>query len=96
MNNPSILIQVLQSFVADHNDYKINVVNDASAELHLPMQKGKLKFIMAKLGEEVKIGFAYFEDQEQQPDWIDDVEVINFSADLLSQILTNIEEQEDY
>ncbi|CAN8138877.1 conserved hypothetical protein [uncultured Thiomicrorhabdus sp.] len=47
----------------------------------------KFVFMLAKLGDELKIGYAYFEPNEQQPDWIDDVLASVVTAESVCQLV---------
>ncbi|WP_321276309.1 hypothetical protein [Thiomicrorhabdus indica] len=49
----------------------------------------RLVFMMAKLGEEQKVGYAFFEANEKQPDWIDDLPAGQFSQDVAKNLVNN-------
>ena len=49
----------------------------------------RLVFMMAKLGEEQKVGYAFFEANEKQPDWIDDLPAGQFSPDVAKNLVNN-------
>ena len=44
-------------------------------------------FMMAKLGDEHKIGYAFFDKGEAQPDWIEDMLTSEFSAEKAVELI---------
>lgn len=50
----------------------------------------KIVFMLAKLGDDLKVGYAYFSQGEREPEWIDDAEVESVDESFL---LTLIKEQ---
>lgn len=44
-------------------------------------------FMMAKLGEEHKVGYAFFESGEAQPDWIEDMLSSDFSVEKAVELI---------
>ncbi|BBP45687.1 hypothetical protein THMIRHAS_10600 [Thiosulfatimonas sediminis] len=47
----------------------------------------KFVFMLAKLGAELKLGFAFYDANEPQPDWIDDVLASGSTTKTLCQLL---------
>lgn len=47
----------------------------------------KFVFMLAKLGDELKLGYAYYEPSEKQPDWIDDTLASLMTKERLCQLV---------
>lgn len=47
----------------------------------------KMVFMLAKFAEEYKVGFAFFESGEIQPDWMDDIYANDFNATFVKNLI---------
>ncbi|QKI89989.1 hypothetical protein [Thiomicrorhabdus xiamenensis] len=47
----------------------------------------KFKFMLAKFGDEYKVGFAMFEGYQPQPVWIDDILSSNFDENFVDTLI---------
>ncbi|MBN2646901.1 MAG: hypothetical protein JXR44_03850 [Thiotrichales bacterium] len=47
----------------------------------------QFRFTLAKLGDELKVGFAYYETEDPQPDWIEDIKAGSFTEKYVTELL---------
>ncbi len=66
-------------FVADENGSCV-MMNNSNGN--------KFKFMLARFGDEYKVGFALFEGYQPQPVWIDDVLSSSFDEKFMNTLIT--------
>ncbi|SFR62580.1 hypothetical protein [Thiomicrospira sp. ALE5] len=64
---------------------EINPNNTCS--LILSASRAKLTFVLGRMGDEYKIGYAFYMPGMREPDWIDDVDADGFSEKFLVQLI---------
>jgi hypothetical protein len=64
---------------------EINPNNTCS--LILSASRAKLTFVLGRMGDEYKIGYAYYPPGIKEPDWIDDVDAVNFTEKFATQLV---------
>ncbi|QCU90054.1 hypothetical protein [Thiomicrorhabdus sediminis] len=57
---------------------KFEIADNGSCTMYNNSNGSKFKFMLAKFGDEYKVGFAMFDGQQPSPIWIDDVLSGNF------------------
>lgn len=62
------------------------ILENGSCAMTNQTNGNKISFILAKFGNEFKVGFAFFEKGEVQPDWFDDA----FNTEFDQQFVTNL------
>jgi len=71
----------------DNVALEFQIAKNGSCMLEHKVNKNRMVFMMAKLGDEQKVGYAFFEPNEKQPDWIDDISAAQFDETYLINLL---------
>lgn len=103
---------MIQAYEDLHQQIKLAADNYAQSEDSVPVtvevasnqtcsitnqEKGsKLVFMLAKLGDDLKVGYAYFSQGEREPEWIDDAEVESVDENFLMTLITEQLVSEDF
>lgn len=74
------------------NDEGVPILNfeindNATCSLILSATKQKMTFMLGRMGDEYKVGYALYPAYIRQPDWIDDVDAANFNAKFARQLI---------
>ena len=80
----------ISKYLADNAQQKIEfeVLDNGSCTMTNLINGNKLSFILAKFGNEFKVGFAFFEKDELQPDWFDDAFNTEFDEQFVINLIT--------
>lgn len=81
---------VLGRFLASDNQAAItfNIEESGLCALKNQSNGNQFKFMLARFGDEYKVGFAFFEAYQPQPVWIDDVLNANFDEGFINTLIT--------
>ena len=65
----------IETYLKENEEKTINfeIADNGACSMLYPENGNKFTFMLAKFSEEFKVGFAFFEAGEKQPDWLDDV-----------------------
>lgn len=85
----SLVDNTQQSYTASHNDISLEfaIADNGSCSLTYPTNGNKMLFMLAKFGNEFKVGFAFFEEGEQAPDWMDDIFNHEFNEKFITTLI---------
>ncbi len=78
--------QFLESNAETSIDFVI--ADNGSCSMTNHTNGNKISFMLAKFGSEFKIGFAFFEKDEEQPDWLDDTFNTEFDEKFVTNLIT--------
>jgi hypothetical protein len=67
---------------------KFEVSDNGSCVMQNNSNGNKFKFMLARFGDEYKVGFAMFEGYQPQPVWIDDVLSSSFDENFMNTLIT--------
>lgn len=70
-----VVSAAIDSFLTENQDKEIafSVADNGACSMVYAGNGNKMTFLLAKFAEEYKVGYAFFEAGEAQPDWLDDV-----------------------
>jgi hypothetical protein len=93
------LYAVVDQAFAEHGyqDIRKEIADNQSCQLtHTPSGR-KVVLMLARLGEEFRVGFAFFQAGQRQADWIDDVVATGVSPSFIHQLIeSNLLNAPDY
>lgn len=80
----------IEEFLQSNDDAKIEfeIADNGSCSMTNQINGNKMSFMLAKFGNEFKVGYAFFEKDEQQPDWLDDVFNTEFDGKFVINLIT--------
>jgi hypothetical protein len=96
VENYSDLYELIQAAIAtyakedDSISLGFEVAGNNSCALTHESEGSKMVFMLARFSDEIKVGYAYFEAGEREPEWIDDTDAAEFDEKF---VLTLIREQ---
>jgi len=76
-------------FDAQAIELAFSIADNGSCSVLHPTTQKKFTFMLAKFGDEIKVGFAFFEAGEAQPDWIDDLPAQSLTQEQIVQLFEN-------
>lgn len=84
-----VVTEASELFTETHQscDFEVTQAENGSCTLVEKNSGKKFVFMLAKLGNELKLGFAFYEANEKQPDWIDDVLANGSTSASISQLI---------
>ena len=79
----------MDSFMANNPDelLEFGIAENASCSITYPKNGNKMLFMLAKFGHEYKVGFAFFEEGEKAPDWMDDIFNHEFNGKFINTLI---------
>ena len=79
----------LEAFLAGRPDCHIGfeIADNGACAMTNSDNGNKLSFMLAKFGDEFKVGFAFFEKGEAQPDWFDDAYNTEFDQQFVLNLI---------
>lgn len=79
----------MENYVKEHPDTSLKMaINDnKSCSLINNKTGGKIVFMLAKFGDTLKVGYAFFQRGQRQPEWIDDAYVDGFDELFLMTLI---------
>lgn len=72
----------------DEAKISFDIADNGSCAMTNQANGNKLSFMLAKFGNEFKVGYAFFEKDEPQPDWLDDVFNTEFDENFVTNLIT--------
>jgi hypothetical protein len=93
VENYTDLHQLIASAVTTYtqNDESVSLTSEVAANQTctlLDQSSGnKLVFMLAKFGDEFKVGYAFFSKGEREPEWIDDIFVDEFDEKYVLELI---------
>ncbi|AEG30934.1 hypothetical protein [Thiomicrospira cyclica] len=66
---------------------RCEINSNKTCSLVLSVTRAKLTFVLGRMGEEYKIGYAYYPGGMREPEWIDDVDADNFTEKFARQLI---------
>ncbi|MDG6778129.1 hypothetical protein QCB44_05365 [Thiomicrorhabdus sp. zzn3] len=71
----------------DQVSIKFEIADNGSCVMQNNSNGNKFKFMLARFGDEYKVGFAFFEEYQPQPVWLDDVLSSSFDENFVKTLI---------
>lgn len=85
-----IVSSAIETYLKENETKSISfeIADNGSCSMFYAENGNKMTFMLAKFSDEYKVGFAFFEGGESQPDWLDDVFNTEFKEAFVINLIT--------